>query len=238
MKVAQHPGRRHRLRVGERLAPQRAELRARRSGQRDAAMRQIPVEQQLGFDQERLEVVRRKAMLDTRRDGKRAGDLLAVERDQHVDRRRIALLDRRRRIARDDALRCRDPPAAEALVEVGGVDFRRREAAVAQRRAPSRRTASRPRRDARSRCRACRRAPAARRAGAARSSGRACVHQARAAHRRASRHRPASADASRRQGRSSARKCRSAAIRSSRGAKRHARSVPRCAGWGRDAARA
>ena len=78
-------------------------------------MRQVPVEQQLGLDQERVDVVGRQPMLDARRDRQRAGNRLAVDLDQHVDGGRIALLDRRRRIALDHAFARRGPPAAAAL---------------------------------------------------------------------------------------------------------------------------
>ena len=97
-------------------------------------MRQVPVDQQLGLDQEGVEVVGRQAVVDARRDRqRRRATGWRCKLDQHVDRGRIALLDRRRRIARDHAFGAEILQQQQAFVEVGRMDLRRRQAALAQR---------------------------------------------------------------------------------------------------------
>ena len=97
------------------------------------AMRDVPVEQKLGLDQECVDVVGRHAVLDTGRHREGCGSRLTVQRDQHIDGSRIAFLDRRRRIAFHDALGAEVLQQHQPFVEVGGVDLRRREATLAQR---------------------------------------------------------------------------------------------------------
>ena len=192
--------------------------RATSSVDRDAEPRQIPVEQQLDLDQIGVDVVGRQRVHDMRRDRYRVGQLLAVQRDQHVDRRRIALLDRRRRIAGHHRFGAEVLDDQQAVGQLGLVDLRRREAALAQ---PVRHRDERarcPRRDARWRCRACRRAPAGRPAGAASSSGWRAARRAAAARRSASRRRPGCA---------AARPCRSRWNRGSGGPPGCARRAPR-----------
>ena len=133
MVVAQHPGGGLVVGVAQRLAPERGEFGARRCGHEAVAMRDVPVEQKLGLDQERVDVVGRHAVLDAGRHREGCGSRLAVQRDQHIDGSRIAFLDRRRRIAFHDALGAEILQQHQPFVEVGGVDLRRREAALAQR---------------------------------------------------------------------------------------------------------
>ena len=66
--------------------------------------RQVPVEQELGLDQERVHVVGWNAIFDVRRDRQHIRQRLPVQMQQRIDRGLVALLDRRRRIALDHAL--------------------------------------------------------------------------------------------------------------------------------------
>ena len=166
--------------------------------------RQIPVEQQLGLDQESIHVVGRDAVIDMRRDRQHVGQMLRVQRQQHVDRGLVAVLDR---VAGGSPATTRSSPRSsmmqQALLEIG----------VHRSRAPRSRAARSPfamrdeRHDAlgEMRDRAVGLAVAHRRAvGAARR-----VHQdhvllaeRQAARRSGSRHRPACARAARRCSRS------------------------------------
>ena len=132
MEVAQHPGLRRFERHLQRAVPQRRIVGADLVGHRDAEPRQIPVEQQLDLDLIGVDVVGRQRVDDMRRDRDRARQLLAVQRDQHIDRRRIALLDRRRRIAGDHGLGAEVFDDEQAVGELGLVDLRGGEAELAQ----------------------------------------------------------------------------------------------------------
>ena len=96
------------------------------------AARNIPVEQQFGFDQEGVEVVTRNGVIDAGDDRQRFDHVVAVKREQGIDRGRIARLDRRGRIARHEQLGAEILQHDEALIEIGGVDFRRGKSAFAQ----------------------------------------------------------------------------------------------------------
>ena len=131
-------------------------------------MRQVPVEQQLGLDQERVDVVGRQAVARRRaRPAARPATGWRCSATSSVDRGRVALLDRRGRIAATTRFAAEILEQQQPFGEIGVHGSPAPRSRARARPAPSRRTASRPRRDARSRCRACRRAPAARRAGAA-----------------------------------------------------------------------
>jgi hypothetical protein len=132
MVVAQHPGRRSVDRRLQQLPPQAAERVALDIGQRSAEPRQEPVEQQLRLDQEGAHVVIGNAVLDMRRDRQRVGKLQRVQRKQCIDRGLVALLDRGRRLAAHHALVAQVLDDQETLVEIGVVDDRGREAALAQ----------------------------------------------------------------------------------------------------------
>ena len=106
MEVAQHPGLRRVDRRLQRFAPQRNESGARVVSVIVAAdARQVPVEQQLGLDQERVHVVGRDVIVDAAARPAAPQAVPAMQCRQRVDRDLIAVLDRRRRIeAGDDAI--------------------------------------------------------------------------------------------------------------------------------------
>src|SRR6266487_6294834 len=133
MIVAQHPGRRRLDRALERRAPQRLELGSRRRCDGAAPLRNVPVEQQFGFDQQGVQIVRRQRMIDARRDGQHRGQRLPVQGHQHVDGGRIAILDRSAGIARHHAFAAEILEHEQPLGKVRGVDFGCGEAACAQR---------------------------------------------------------------------------------------------------------
>ena len=95
-------------------------------------MRQVPVEQQLDFDELRLHVVDRQTMRDVRRDPHAGWHLLVVQRNQHIDRRGIAFRDRRRRIAGDDRFGSEILDQQQAVGDLGLEDLRRGVAKLAQ----------------------------------------------------------------------------------------------------------
>ena len=128
MEVAQHPGRRRIDDRGQQLAPKRAERAAFGIGDRGVKARQKPVEQQLGFDQERVHVVGRNAIIELRCDRQRVGQLLRMKRKEHVDRGLVALDDRRRRIAAHHARVAEVFEDQETVLEVGVMDGGRRQA--------------------------------------------------------------------------------------------------------------
>ena len=97
-----------------------------------AEARHEPVEQQLGLDQERLDVVVRNPIFDMRRDHERVGQLHLMQRTQRVDRGLVAFLDGSRRIAGDHALVAQVLDEQQPLVEIGVQNGGRREAALAQ----------------------------------------------------------------------------------------------------------
>ena len=67
---------------------------------REPKPRNNQLDEQFGLDQISVEVVDRQRVHHLRRHRDGAGQLLAVQRDQHVDGSGVALLDRRRRVAR------------------------------------------------------------------------------------------------------------------------------------------
>ena len=76
-----------------------------------------------------------------RRERQDLGQRLAVQRRQHVGRGLIALGDRLRRIAFDNAVAAEILGDQESCIEVGVMDRGRREAALAQAVGDARRTA-------------------------------------------------------------------------------------------------
>src|SRR5262245_23346568 len=104
MIVAQHPGWRLRDQGLKRLAPERAERRACLVIDGGAQPRQVPIEQELGLDQECLQVVTGNFVFEMRCDRQRAWELPAVQIGQHVDRGLVALDDWRWWIDADQAL--------------------------------------------------------------------------------------------------------------------------------------
>ena len=123
MIVAQHPHRLLRQRGRQRLRPQAAEGRARqRRHGRHAAMRQVPVEQQLGLDQQRVDIVAGKAVVDLRRHGQRVRQVEFVQSRQHIRGDLVALGDRRARVLRQHAFLAEVLHDEQARVEVGGID--------------------------------------------------------------------------------------------------------------------
>ena len=174
MIVAQHPGRRRldrRLQALRATAPRKSARVGRSTVDADA--RQVPVEQQLGLDQERVHVVGRQAIVEVAaRPAAPPAARWRVQRRQEIDR---GLVARARSAPADRRWTMRSSPRSSMMSEAVRRDRRAGSPAprgcgrAARRRA--RRTARCPRRDARWRCRACRRAPAGRRRGAANSSG-------------------------------------------------------------------
>src|SRR5215468_6771640 len=132
MDVAQDPGGSRIDPRLQRLAPERLERRARLLGDRRAEPRQVPVKEQLGFDQERADVVGRYLVLDVRCDRQRVRQPTVVQREQHVDDSLVALGDRRRRVARDQALLTQILEQEQPLFEIGVKDLRRRKALFPQ----------------------------------------------------------------------------------------------------------
>ena len=95
--------------------------------------RQIPVEDQLGLDQEGVHVVVRQLVLDMGRDRQHARATAGrAARSSVSTAASIALRDRSRRIALDDALRAEILEQQQPLVEIGVIDLGRGEAALAQ----------------------------------------------------------------------------------------------------------
>src|SRR5215472_9482475 len=118
MKIAQDPGRR-RIDGGlQQFAPERAERVALAIGNRGIEAWQEPVDQQLSFDQERVHIVGRNAIVQLRRDWQRVGQLLLMQREQHVDRDLIALLDRRWWLAADHTLVAEVLDDQKSLLEI------------------------------------------------------------------------------------------------------------------------
>ncbi len=132
MKVAQHPGFGSGCGLAQQIAPHRDEFGAHVAGQLRAAIRQIPFEHQSDLDQERIGVEGGNGVAELRRQRQNFGQGFAVQRRQHVGRGLIALGDRRRRIAFDEARAAEILGDQESGVEVGVMDRGRREAALAQ----------------------------------------------------------------------------------------------------------
>ena len=111
----------------------RQELRPQITINRAAAPRHVPVEHELGLDQQRVQVVGRQAMLDALGDRQRRGKFHPVQMGEHVDRRPIAVFDRRRRIGSDDRLAAEVFQDEDAGSKIRREDFGRGEAPIAQR---------------------------------------------------------------------------------------------------------
>src|SRR5947208_2811723 len=104
-------------------ACRRADRAARSRPDWRATKRQIPVEQKLDLDQQRVDVIGRNRMSDQRRDRERGRKLELVERDEHVDRGLIALFDRSGRISRDDAVIAEILENDESFGEIDRIDL-------------------------------------------------------------------------------------------------------------------
>ena len=132
MEIAQHPGRRRFDRGRQRLAPQREENRAPALRGRRSHVHQIPVEQQLDLDQERIHIVLRQLVVEMRRTCSVSGSRRRCSDIKHIEGGLVARLDRRRRIARDDALFAEILHDDQSQCRVGLQDHRRRKIALAQ----------------------------------------------------------------------------------------------------------
>ena len=86
---------------------------------RGVGARQIPVEQKLGLDQERLHVVARQPIVDDAALPAALRQLPAMQRDQKIDRGLVARLDRRRRIAADNPLVAEILHDDQPVIEIG-----------------------------------------------------------------------------------------------------------------------
>src|SRR4029077_1909213 len=84
MEVAQHPGLRRLDGWRQRRGPKRAERRAGRIRDPQVEARQIPVEDELGLDQESLQVVGGDLIFELRRSAQPVGKLLIMERKERV----------------------------------------------------------------------------------------------------------------------------------------------------------
>ena len=104
MIVAQHPGRRRFDRRLERLTPQADKLVAHAVGHLRLGSCQVPIEQELRLDQECVDIVMRQVIFDVRRHRQPFRQLSPMQRYQEIDRGFVALRDRRRRFAGNDAL--------------------------------------------------------------------------------------------------------------------------------------
>ena len=132
MEIAQHPGGRGRCRLLQQVAPDQEEFGAQVVGQRDAAIRQVPLQHQRDLDQHGLGIEGRDLIGDVRHQRQRLGQALPVQRGQEVRGDLVALRERRRRIAFDHADAAEILGDQESGVDVGVVNCRRREAKGAQ----------------------------------------------------------------------------------------------------------
>ena len=98
----------------------------------DTELGQVPVKQQLGFDQESFHVVVRQLVVDTGFDRHDARRRIAVQLGQKVGRCLVAHFDRYWRIAFDKKLLAEVLDHQQSGFAVGGKDCRRGKAAAAQ----------------------------------------------------------------------------------------------------------
>src|SRR5262245_39116552 len=101
MEVAQHPGLRAAGQWQEQLLPVRSKSVALNIVDFNTEFWEVPVKQQLGFDQESLHIVMRELVVTTRRDRHDCWKCIAVHLGEEVDCRLIAGFDWCRWIAFD-----------------------------------------------------------------------------------------------------------------------------------------
>ena len=88
---------------------------------------------ELDLDRECLEIVGRQLVFDAGRDGQLRGQIQVMQSHENVDRGGVAFLDRRRRIAGDDAVGAEIFDEEKAGLDIGGENLGRAESTLAQR---------------------------------------------------------------------------------------------------------
>ena len=133
MKIPHHPGSRRSRRLLQQRSPHRDEFVALLLADFSAAIRQIPFEHQADLDQPCIDIVDRNLVSEPcGSSGARFGQGFAMQLRQHVGRRLVALDDRLRRIAFDDAGAAEILGDQETGIEIGVTDRGRRETVRAQ----------------------------------------------------------------------------------------------------------
>ena len=116
----------------QRFKPQRPIGAALAIGNFDVELRQVPIEQQVNFDEKGIHVVFRNPVIDTRLDRNHILQSFAVHFGEQTDRRFVASYIRCRRVAAHDHLVTKIFDDQQAGIAIGREDRRRRKAAAAQ----------------------------------------------------------------------------------------------------------